>query len=125
VAPFLSDAWLDDLEVAAASARLAPELRVTIQQVVADASGEVAFAIVVDQGTVAVRRGHHASADVSFRQDRATASAIARGELSAQVAFLDGRLRLGGDISAILERAGALAAIDDLFAEVRAHTTWD
>jgi putative sterol carrier protein len=62
--------------------------------------------------------------DLTFTQDRATAGAIARGELSAQAAFLDGRLRVGGDLSAARSRARALAAIADVFASPRAVTTW-
>ena len=50
----------------------------------------------------------------------ATAEAIHRGELSAQTAFIEGRLRLGGDLRAVIERASALAAIDDVFGAARA-----
>ena len=61
---------------------------------------------------------------MSFTQDRATAVAIAQGSLSAQVAFMDGRLRLGGDLRSVLARAGDLAALDDAFAATRASTEW-
>jgi hypothetical protein len=61
---------------------------------------------------------------VTFTQDRTTAAAIATGRLSAQAAFIDGRLRVGGDLSALLDRAAELAALDDLFASARAATTW-
>jgi hypothetical protein len=33
---------------------------------------------------------------------------------------MEGRLRLGGDLRAVIDRAGDLAAMDDLFASVRA-----
>ena len=122
MAGFLTDAWLDELERAAAGATVDPELRLRVQQVVPDGPDghEVAYAVEVADGTVAVRRGHHGDADVTFTQDRATAEAIHHGELSAQAAFMQGRLRLGGDLRAVLDRAGALAAIDDVFAAARA-----
>lgn len=124
MAEFLSDAWFAELEAAAGAARVADDLAVTIQQVVTDGDDEVAFSIALADGVARVRRGHDPGAHVTFRQDRTTAAAIARGELSAQVAFLDGRLRLGGDITALLDRSGAVAAVDDLFRTVRASTTW-
>ena len=58
--------------------------------------------------------------DLTFTQDRATAEAIHRGDLSAQAAFMQGRLRLGGDLRAVIDRAVELATIDDLFAGARA-----
>ena len=33
---------------------------------------------------------------------------------------MQGRLRLGGDLRAVIDRAGELAAIDDVLASVRA-----
>ena len=93
-----------------------------LQQIVPDGPDgtEVAYAFVVADGTIRVERGRAPHPDLTFTQDRATAAAIHRGELSAQAAFMQGRLRLGGDLRAVIERAGELAAIDDVFASVRA-----
>ncbi|MEO7571798.1 MAG: SCP2 sterol-binding domain-containing protein [Acidimicrobiales bacterium] len=122
MAGFLTDRWLDELGAAAREAELPPELRLVVQQVIPDGPDgvEVAYAVEVAGGTMAVRRGRCDHADVTFTQDLATARAIHRGELSAQAAFMEGRLRLGGDLRAVIERAGDLAAIDDVFATVRA-----
>ena len=73
---------------------------------------------------LAEQRGRAADAHVTFTQDRGTAVAIARGELSAQVAFLSGRLRVGGDIRNVIDRTRDLALLDDLLAPARAATTW-
>lgn len=128
MAEFLSDAWLDDLERAATrSAGVPAELRLVVQQVVLDGpDGDelAAYALRLADGVVAVERGRAADADVTFTQDRATAAAIAQGALSAQSAFLSGDLRVGGDLRVALDQARAVAAIDDVFAEVRATTTW-
>ncbi|MFL6205049.1 MAG: SCP2 sterol-binding domain-containing protein [Acidimicrobiales bacterium] len=122
MAGFLTDAWLDDLDVAAQRARLETKGGLVVQQIIPDGPDgrEVAYAVVVAAGRASVVRGRAAEPDVTFTQDLATAEAIHRGELSAQAAFMQGRLRLGGDLRAVIDRAGELAAIDDLFASARA-----
>jgi hypothetical protein len=118
MAGFLTDEWLDELGGAAGGATVDPALRLRVQQVVPDGPGgrEVAYLVEVADGAVSIHRGRHDDADVTFTQDLATALAIHRGQLSAQAAFMEGRLRLGGDLRAVIERAAALAAIDDVFA---------
>ena len=125
MAKFLSDAWLVSLDAAASKARVPSDLRLVIQQIVSqDGGADRAFAIRISDGTVSVEAGRAADADVSFTQDSATAAAIAQGELSAQAAFLAGRLRVGGDLREVMGRGRELAAIDDVFASARATTTW-
>ena len=124
VAGFLTEAWIDDLDAAVQAVALPDDVQLVVQQIVTDADGDVPYVIAIADGRVRVHRGRAERSDVSFTQDRATAAAIARGELSAQVAFLDGRLRLGGDLRAVLARAGDLAALDDAFAAARAATEW-
>ena len=53
-----------------------------------------------------------------------TATAIARGELSAQRAFMNGRLAIEGDTLALAHAQPALRGISDAFAEVRSSTEW-
>jgi len=122
VAPFLTDQWFDDLEVAARGASITPDVRLVIQQIIpGDVDGdEVAYVMTAADGAITVRRGRADAPDITFTQDRATAEAIHRGELSAQTAFIEGRLRLGGDLRAVIERAGSLVALDDVFAAARA-----
>ena len=122
MAGFLTDAWLDDLEVAARRAELDAKGALVLQQVIPDGPDgrEVAYALVLGGGRIEVVRGRVSDADLTFTQDRATAEAIHRGELSAQAAFMQGRLRLGGDLRTVIDRASELAAIDDVFANARA-----
>ncbi len=49
---------------------------------------------------------------------------MAAGELPAQRAFVEGRLRVGGDLSQLVAHQRTLAAIDDALADVRAATTY-
>jgi putative sterol carrier protein len=120
VAEFLSDGWLDDLEEAAGRASVPSGVELTVQQVVQDDAGEVAYAMVATGGRLSVRRGRVARSDLTFTLDRDTARAIHEGTLPAQAAFLDGRLRLVGDVVALNVAAASLAGVDDLFAACRA-----
>jgi hypothetical protein len=121
LAGFLTDEWLDELDAAAQEADVPAVPRLVVQQVVPDGpGGEVAYAMVVEDGRVRIERGRVQHPDLVFTQDCATAEAIHRGELSAQAAFMQGRLRLGGDLRAVIDRAADLASIDDVFARARA-----
>lgn len=122
---FLSPEWIARLdEVARADLELAEaaaEADLVVQQVVVDGADEVAYHVVLRAGEVAVRPGRAEAPTVTFTQDRATAEAVAAGDLSAQQAFIDGKVRLGGDTVALAERAKVLARLGDVFAAVRAE----
>jgi putative sterol carrier protein len=122
----LSPEWIAALDEAAqASASLraaATDLDLTVQQVVTGGDDEVTWYVRLRGGEVAVHPGRADDPDVTFTQDRDTARAIADGELSAQAAFMAGRLRTGGDLTQLLAHREALADLDDVFADVRART---
>ena len=75
-----------------------------------------------DHGTVALQPGPHPDAPVSFSLDYDTAVAIARGDLSAQAAFMQGRLKLGGDVTVLIRDGGALDGVHDALGPLRADT---
>jgi predicted lipid carrier protein YhbT len=119
VAEHLTPEWLAALAAAGARATVPDHVQLVVQQVVVDDDGtEVAYVVRVEGGRIAVEPGRSEDAQVTFTQDRATAAAIAAGSLSAQAAFLDGRLRVGGDLSLVLSGARDLAVLDDVFAGV-------
>ena len=119
--PLTSD-WVSALAAAAQGATAPEGIELVVQQVVLgdDGGEELLYAVRISGGTVAVTEGRSDDADVTFTQDRDTATAIAAGELSAQAAFLSGRLRVGGDLRAALDNARELAALSDVFASARA-----
>jgi predicted lipid carrier protein YhbT len=124
---FLSDPWIDAM-ARAAEAATGPQVDppLVLQQVVTGrADGEAAWSITLGAGTIVVVGGRAESPTVTFTQDVETAAAVNRGELSAQAAFMTGRLRVGGDVQVLLDRQPALAEVDDIFALVRAETTYD
>jgi SCP-2 sterol transfer family len=129
---FLSDEWIDALDNAASTA---PELadvlpedadvdELVIEHVVDDEGDERAFHLVLGHGPARAHRGRADNPTITFAQDRATASAIASGAASAQSAFMSGKLRLGGRVDLLLEHHGALAELEDVFADVRSQTEW-
>ena len=126
MAEFLSPAWIADLDAAAGGATAPQDLRLVVQQVVVDEDGHevAAYAVRIADGRVRVEAGRAADADVTFTSARPTAAAVARGELSAQRAFLDGDLRVGGDLARVLDAARQLTGVVDLFAPARTGTTW-
>ena len=76
----------------------------------------------VGDGRVSVHPGAAEAPTVRFSSDLATAWEIASGRGSAQRAFMAGRLRVGGDLRALLDHAAGLGATTDAFAAVRART---
>ena len=110
---FPSDDWFTELATAAAAAEPPADLELTIEQQIVD--GE-RWAIRIGGGRIEVARGPVEDADVRVVTDAATAAGIRAGELSAQRAFLDGTLRIGGDVAALIEHRAHLAELGVGFA---------
>ena len=136
VADFLSDQWIAALanacdakrEPGGASDRGETGGRLVVEPLVrgVPGRGDVRYHVSFDAGgcSVELPRADAAPADVSLETDYGTAVALARGELNAQAALADGRLRVVGDVARLAAHAGALARFDDLFASVRAITSY-
>ncbi len=122
---FLSPAWLDALDEAGRATGAPPDVRLVVQHVaVQDDGSERAYAVRIADGTVRVEPGRVPDADLTLTMARATAGAIAQGELPAAAAFLAGDLRVGGDPARVLDAARLLADLPDVFGPVRAETSW-
>ena len=126
---YLTPEWLDAAQrVVEADTKLAAstaDVHLTVQQLVTGGpDGDAAYFIAVDHGSVRVGKGEAPDATVTFIQDWDTATAIGRGELSAQGAFMTGRIRLRGDLPQLVEHGNLFSEVDDVFAELRAQTTY-
>ena len=122
---YLSDEWVRALDEAAHDCPV--EGSIIIEHVVRDGAedgGELRYHVLIDRGRVRFVAGRAADPTVTFHEDRATAVAIATGELSAPAAFLSGRLSVGGDLRALSANASAVAAVDAAVAAVRAVTEY-
>lgn len=125
---FLSPDWIDEVGAAARSRTLAAagdDVRLVVQQVVTGTpDGEVRYHVVVDGGRVDVQPGDAEAPDVTFTQDWQTAVAMSTAELPAQHAFASGKLRVDGDVQALVRHQAAFTDLDRAFDEVRARTTY-
>jgi putative sterol carrier protein len=124
MAQFLSAEWIAALDSAAQHAEVPADVRLTVQQIVTTGDADVRYHLVVDDGRLRVRPGEAANPDVTLVQTREVASALSRGELNAQQALEAGRLKLRGDIGHLARQGRALTAMEDVFAAVRADTTY-
>ncbi|MDP8988268.1 MAG: SCP2 sterol-binding domain-containing protein [Actinomycetota bacterium] len=126
---FLSPEWMEEASAAAATS---PELaeagagvRLVVQQVVTGGpAGDVRYVVSLGDGEARVRAGDAADADVTFTTDWETAVAVATGSSSAQDAFTSGRLRVRGDVTALLRHGRAFDGLHALFAGLRERTTY-
>ena len=116
----LSSEWIEALDASLASSVFAPDVRLVVQHEIDDA----AYYVAVSDGRGRVEAGRAVDPTVTFVQDRATATDIAQGRLSAQQAFMSGRLRVRGDLPALAASQDVMAEIDRAFASVRGQTSF-
>lgn len=118
---YLSEEWLAAANEAVS--RLAPAANdVGVGYIVTNApGGDVAYTLVLGPTTVAVVIGT-GSAGVTLTLDWVLAERIFKGEASAQRAFLDGAIRVGGDVQVLVGNNDAMAAVDAELAHLRSQT---
>jgi putative sterol carrier protein len=126
---YLTEEWIDAAQRAverdAALADATKDVQLTVQQVVTGGPhGDAAYHLVIDDGAVCVASGEAGDATVTFIQDWETATAISRGELSAQGAFMTGRIRVRGNLPKLVEYGSVFGGVDDVFAALREQTTY-
>jgi putative sterol carrier protein len=129
MARFLSDEWLAELTGALASddqvSLAASGIHLTVQQVVVGPNGsETRYSTRVDDGRVELSPGGVDDADVTITEDYDTAAALARGETTPQDAILAGKVRVGGDLGALLQGQEVLERVRTRFDDVRARTEY-
>jgi putative sterol carrier protein len=99
-------------------------VRLTVEHVAIDGPrGTVRWNITIDDGEVRLVEGPAVRPDLRFTTDYATAARIAAGTMGAQRAFVEGHLRVGGDLSLLIRHHKALSKIDDALVGVRARTS--
>ncbi len=126
---YLSARWIEAAgEAVAADVALPATLAgvtLTVEQTVdGGPDGTVTWHLAVADGRATLAAGPAEKPDVRFSTGYDTAAAIAAGTLAAQRAFVEGRLRVGGDLSLLIAHQRAIGALDDALAAVRADTTY-
>lgn len=104
-----TEEWVGGLDAALRLLPAAAGADLVVQQELTDTGA--AWHVVVADGGARASAGRHPAPDVTFAQDEVTALAINAGELSAQTAFIDGRLRVRGDVGRLGEVAALLGAL--------------
>ncbi|MBW3627103.1 MAG: SCP2 sterol-binding domain-containing protein [Actinobacteria bacterium] len=126
---FLSPQWIEEASAAAATspelAEASAGVHLVVQQVVTGGpDADVRYVVSFSDGQARLRAGEAADADVTFTTDWESAVAVATGTASAQDAFTSGRLRVRGDVTALLRHARALDGLHAVFAGLRERTTY-
>ncbi len=111
----------EDAGLAAASGRF------TVAQQVHDGpDGTVTVVLVVSGGTLAMHLGdeHDAEPDVTISLSYDDAAALSRGDLATADALGEGRIRVRGDLSVLVECQRVLADARAHLADLSATTTY-
>lgn len=116
MAKFLSEEWANEaIAVLNGSDDVRGATRgvdLTIQQIITGANGgDAKYWTQISDGAVTGGLGEAPSADVTISQDYETACAITRNELNPQAAFMQGKLKVTGNMGKLLQHQSAMQAI--------------
>ncbi|MEX0768680.1 MAG: SCP2 sterol-binding domain-containing protein [Microthrixaceae bacterium] len=129
MAQYLSEEWLEQTAAALAADTAFTEAIADVDlsilyEVTASPTGKTVYCIRMDHGVTSLVPGPAKDAHVSFGMDYDTAAAIAQGQVSAQAAFMQGRLKLGGDPTILIRQHAAIDGFSDALATLRESTSY-
>lgn len=123
---FLTEEWAQEMTSALNASdefkSAASGQQTKLQQVVSDApEGESKYYFTLDNGSAEVGLGEVADADATITQNYETAVAINKTELNAQQAFMQGKLKISGNMMKLMQLQGVFnampKAVDDVDVE--------
>ena len=123
---FLSEEWASEVTAALGEhpgfKNAIGSAELGIQFVVSDGpDGDVEYYMKSSGGNSVMAVGTLEDADVTVRQSYDTASAISKGELNTQTAFMTGKVKVSGNLAKLMMHQGAIqqwgAAVSDLDVE--------
>jgi hypothetical protein len=126
---FLSPAWVSALDDAARAApglaRLGAVGPVVIEQrVLGTPRGDVVYHVVLDAAGARVESGPAVDPTLVVVTPYLAARDLHVGGVDVRTLLRAGSVKIAGSANALVARADALAALDDVFAPVRAATTF-
>ena len=71
-------------------------------------TGPLAYYLAVGDGVATLELGTLDDADASVASDYETAAAIAKGELNVQMAFMTGKIKVGGNMAKVMMYQGLI-----------------
>lgn len=120
---FLSDEWLTEVEsrlnthegfqnaARGQSAKLQ-------QEVTGGPDGDITYGFSLDGGKVQLVRGDLDGAEATINQSYETAVALAKGELAGQAAFMQGKMKITGNLMKMMTLQGVFAALPAAVADL-------
>gem|GEM_PF-892394 len=123
---YLSEEWIAAADAALRQAAAsAPAARIVVDQVI---EGAASYRVIIEQNAASITlldaAADHGAADAVFRQQAATAAAVAKGTTDAHQAFLLGHIRFEGAIDVLIERREAFEWLETALAPVLAETVF-
>jgi putative sterol carrier protein len=120
---FLTEEWAqavqDALNSSDAFKNAAGSQSAKVQQVVTTEEGEKKYWFKLDGGQVALGIGDSPEpVDATITQDKATAEALAKNELTGTAAYMSGKLRVSGDLMKLMQLQGALGQMPSALKDV-------
>lgn len=119
---FLSEEWTKELKTALnaneAFTKGVGSATAKLQQVVTGPDGEQRYWIKIEGGAVDMGSGDIDSPDATITQDYDTAVALSRGELNPVSAFMSGRLKIGGNMTLLMQLQGAFSQLPQVMQEM-------
>lgn len=121
---FLSEEWAQEMTNALNSSddfqNAASNQAVKLQQVVTDTpdGGEVKYFFTLEGGKVQVGVGEITDAEATLTQNYETAVAITKQELNAQNAFMQGKLKISGNMMKLMQLQGVFNAMPKAVGDV-------
>lgn len=114
---FLSEEWANEvtsrLNASDDFKKAASGQTAKLQQVVTDApdGGEVKYYFKLEDGTAEVSLGELQDAEATISQNYETAVGITKQELNAQNAFMQGKLKISGNMMKLMQLQGVFNAM--------------
>jgi putative sterol carrier protein len=110
---FLSEEWASEITNALNSSEefksAASGQQAKLQQVVTDApDGEAKYYFTLEGGTATVALGEVEGADATVTQNYETAAALSKQELNGQQAFMQGKIKVSGNMMKLMQLQGVL-----------------
>jgi putative sterol carrier protein len=120
---YLTEDWAQEMTNALNSSdefqNAASNQTVKLQQVVTDApDGEVKYFFTLEGGKVQVGIGEIPDAEATLTQSYETAVAITKQELNAQNAFMQGKLKISGNMMKLMQLQGVFNAMPKAVSDI-------
>ncbi len=115
---FLSQEWAEQISAALNSSTefrsAAASKAMGLQQVVKDTpEGEIRYYFALEDGSASIALGELTNPDATVEQSYETAMAMSRGEIGASQAYMQGKLKISGNLMKLMQLQGVLGAMPE------------